>query len=139
MGDGSNRPADLACRNVRPFDEEFPFNVWGASVRDIKDRELGQTARAPRTIGVLPTHGVNHRMVWRNGPGIQRRNDHELIAVKHHRYGGSRKGGVVRLFNRSKFWHAEDVEVAALQVVDVVPVGLQEIGLIDARFLVVGT
>ena len=61
--DGSNRPVDFACRDVRAFDEEFALNIGGAAVRDVEDRELGQTAGAPRTIGFLPAHGIDHRMI----------------------------------------------------------------------------
>ncbi len=62
MGDGADSAVDFSCRDVGAFDEEFPLNIGCAAVRDVEDRELGQTARAPRTVVALPAHGVDHRV-----------------------------------------------------------------------------
>ena len=138
MGDGSHRAVDLASRDVRAFNEEFPLNVWLAAVGDVKNGELGEAAGSPRPVFAVPSHGVNHRVVGIDGPRIHGRNDHQLVAVEHHGHRIARKRHVGRCFKFSKFRDTKDVKVLSLEVVDVVAVGLDKISFVHARLLIVG-
>ena len=139
MRDGSNRTVDFPSRDVRAFDEEFPIDLRLTSVGDVNHGEFGEAVASPHVVFVVPPHRISHRVVVADGPRVHRGNDHQLVAVQHHGHGravGERHAGSG--FNGTKFWNANDVEVLPLEVVDVIAVGLDEIGLVNTGFLVVG-
>ena len=93
MRNGANGAVDLSSRDVGAFDEEFSINLWLTSIGDVNDREFRQAVAAPHVVFVVPTHGVGHRVVVRDGPRIQGRDHHELVAVQHHGHGRTVREG----------------------------------------------
>ncbi len=138
MGNGPHRCIDFPGGDVTAFDKQFTFDVRLTSVGDVKHRKFGEAAGSPRVVTLIPPHGFDHRMVGLDSPWTHSGNHDELIAIKHHGHGRPRQGDVGNSLNFAKFRYTKDMEMVFLEVIDVVAVGLQEIGFVNTGFLVVG-
>ena len=139
MGNGPHRCIDFPGGDVTAFDKQFTFDVRLTPIGNVKHGELGEAAGSPRVVIPIPTHGFDHRVIGLDAPWTHSGNHDELITIKHHGHGRARQGDVGNGGNFAKFRHTENMEMVFLEVVNVVAVGLQEIGLINAGFLIVGT
>jgi hypothetical protein len=112
-----------------------------SAVGDVVDRDLGHRAHAPHVpaLGLLEQL-VAQRMSFREifRPDVREHDQLVGVAVHQHLSGLPLDLGHRLRYQIAKLGYAEDVEAIAVEHVDVVAVGLDEVGLVDALFLVVG-
>ena len=133
---------------VVTLDVDLALDLWSSPVGDVDDGVLHEILYAGVSVGVLLLsrifdgdlfrHQLPQRVIGFQAPVVYRRGDDKSVAIKHHlhRIALHTHVGLERQF--TKLGDTHNHQQVAVEHVDVVTVGLQEVGLVDAILLVVG-
>ena len=148
MGYRAHGSVDQSSSVVVTLDIDLALDLWSSSVGDVDDGVLHEILYAGVGVGVLLLsrvadgdffrHQFPQRVIDWKVPVVYRGGDDESVAIKHHlhRIALHAHVGLERQF--AELGDTHNHQQVAVEHVDVVAVGLQEVGLVDAILLVVG-
>ena len=141
VGGEANRAVDHAGGLVVALEEELAFEGRCGAVGDIQDGQLGDEGDAPvpATITLAADQGAQG-MLCGQVTDVDLREHHRALGVAVDQHLPRRTLELILgLGNQvTELGHAEDVQAIAVERVDVVAVGLDEVGFVDPGLLVVG-